>query len=77
MTHPRRKCIFTSLSEALVVRKQIVELTIQCGPFKEDQAPAQRNESAHFIGFLLLQHRFGRLNGRLNLSRVNYGELVN
>lgn len=65
MTYPGRKCIFTSFSEALLVGKQIVELTIQCGPCKEPQAPAQRNESAHFIGFLLLQHRFGRRSGKV------------
>lgn len=58
--------------------KQIVELTVWRGPCNEDQAPGQRNESAHFIGFLLLQHYFGRLSwkGRLCQKIVNYGELT-
>lgn len=69
MTYPGRKCIFTSLSGALLVGKQIVELTIQCGPCKEHRAPAQKNESVRFIGFLLLQHRFGSPSGKVESVR--------
>lgn len=72
----RKRSTFTSWHETLVVGKQIVWLTVQHGPCKEDQVPAQSNELYHIIGFFILQHHSG-LDWERRLDLLRLSTIVN